>query len=62
MNPKLTLNLGLRYEYNSVPYEVQNRLGQVSDTGSTYGQFLLNPKPLYQPDKTSFAPAPWLRL
>ncbi len=56
VNPKLTLNLGLRYEYNSVPYEVQNRLGQVSDTGSTYGQFLLNPKPLYQPDKTSFAP------
>src|SRR3984885_43145 len=56
VNPKLTLNLGLRYEYNSVPYEVKNRLGQVSDTGSTHGQFLLNPKPLYQPDKTSFAP------
>ena len=56
VNPKLTLNLGLRYEYNSVPYEVQNRLGGVSDTGATYGQFLLNPKPLYQPDKTSFAP------
>jgi hypothetical protein len=54
--PKLTLNLGLRYEYNSVPYEIESRLGAVVDRGPLYGQFVLNPRPLYQPDKTSFAP------
>ena len=56
LTPKLTFNLGLRYEYNSVPYEVQNRLGGVRDSGPLYGQFVLNPKPLYEPDRTSFAP------
>ncbi len=56
LTPKLTFNLGLRYEYNSVPYEVQNRLGGVRDSGPLFGQFVLNPKPLYEPDRTSFAP------
>jgi hypothetical protein len=56
VTPRLTLNLGLRYEYNSVPYEIQSRLGAVVDRGPLYGQFVLNPRPLYQPDKTSFAP------
>ena len=56
LTPKLTFNLGLRYEYNSVPYEIQNRLGAVVDHGPLLGQFVLNPSPLYQPDKTSFAP------
>jgi hypothetical protein len=56
VNPKLTLNLGLRYEYNSVPYEIESRLGAVVDHGPLYGNFVLNPRPLYQPDKTSVAP------
>lgn len=54
--PKLTVNLGLRYEYNSVPYEIENRLGGIADSGSLYGHFVLNPQPLYQPDRLSFAP------
>jgi hypothetical protein len=54
--PKLTVNLGLRYEYNSVPYEIENRLGGVADSGPLYGHFVLNPQPLYQPDRLSFAP------
>jgi hypothetical protein len=53
---KLTVNVGLRYEYNSVPYEIENRLGGVSDSGSLAGQFVLNPTPLYTPDRLSFAP------
>jgi hypothetical protein len=54
--PKLTVNVGLRYEYNSVPYEIENRLGGVADSGPLYGHFVLNPEPLYQPDRLSFAP------
>lgn len=56
LTPKLTLNLGLRYEYNSVPYEIESRLGGVVDSGPLYGHFVLNPQPLYNPDYTSFAP------
>ncbi len=57
ITPKLTLNLGVRYEYSSVPYEVENRLGTVVDTpGPNFGHFVLNPQPLYRPDRTSFAP------
>jgi len=46
----LTLNLGLRYEYASVPWEVGNRLAGPADYGSLYGQFVMNPKPMWQPD------------
>jgi hypothetical protein len=53
---KLTVNLGLRYEYNSVPLEVANRFGGVADYGNLYGHFVLNPEPLYQPDYLNFAP------
>jgi hypothetical protein len=56
VNKKLTLNLGLRYEYNSVPYEVDNRFGQVVDYGSQFGQFVINPKHLYPADYKGFAP------
>lgn len=47
---RLTLNFGLRYEYTSVPYEVDNRLAGPTDYGSLYGRFVVNPKPLWQPD------------
>jgi hypothetical protein len=53
---KLTVNLGLRYEYNSVPSEVFNRFGGIADYGDLYGQFVLNPTPLYQPDYLNFGP------
>ncbi len=54
--PRLTVNLGLRYEYNSVPYDVQNRLGGIADSGPLFGHLVLNPDPLYHSDRTSFAP------
>ncbi|MGH9451629.1 MAG: carboxypeptidase regulatory-like domain-containing protein, partial [Terriglobia bacterium] len=47
---RITLNLGLRYEYASVPWEVGNRLAQPADYGSLYGHFVVNPQPLWQPD------------
>jgi hypothetical protein len=54
--PRLTFNLGLRYEYTSVPYEIRNRLGGIIDQGDLYGHFVLNPNPLYTPQKTNFSP------
>jgi hypothetical protein len=54
--PKLTVNLGLRYEYNSVPFDIQSRLGGIADSGPLFGNLVLNPRPLYQPDYLSFAP------
>jgi Carboxypeptidase regulatory-like domain/TonB dependent receptor len=55
---KLTLNLGLRYEYASVPWEVGNRFAVPADSGSLYGDFVVNPQPLWPPDYISgdFAP------
>jgi TonB dependent receptor len=47
---RLTLNLGLRYEYASVPWEVGNRLARPGDTGALYGHFVVNPQPFWQPD------------
>ncbi len=57
-----TLNLGLRYEYNSVPTETGNRLaGIINDPNfikgkSLFGQMVLNPKPIYHEDYKGFAP------
>ncbi|MGC1493778.1 MAG: TonB-dependent receptor, partial [Candidatus Acidiferrum sp.] len=55
---RLTLNLGLRYEYASVPSEVHNFFAGPSDTGALYGQFVVNPQPLWKPDYVygNFAP------
>jgi hypothetical protein len=47
---RLTLNLGLRYEYNSVPSEVGDRLSRPAERGSLYGHFVVNPQPLWQSD------------
>lgn len=57
----LTLNLGFRYEYNSVPNEVANHLSAVVNDphyggGNLYGHFILNPSPLYKADYTGFGP------
>ena len=55
---RLTLNLGLRYEYASVPWEVDNRLARLGDSGALYGHFVVNPQPLWKPDYVygNFAP------
>jgi hypothetical protein len=50
---KLTLNLGLRYEYASVPWEVGDRFSLPADYGSLYGHFVVNPQPLWLPDKVA---------
>lgn len=50
LNRRLTVNLGLRYEYTSVPWEVDDRLAGPVDFGANYGRFVVNPKPLWQPD------------
>jgi hypothetical protein len=47
---RVTLNLGLRYEYTSVPWEVDDRLAGPADYGDLYGRFVVNPQPLWQPD------------
>ena len=39
ITPKLTPNLGLRYEFGSVPYEIENRLGGHRGTGPPGGEF-----------------------
>jgi hypothetical protein len=58
VNRRLTLNLGLRYEYASVPSEVGDRFAGPADYGSLYGHFVVNPQPLWKPDKVAgdFAP------
>jgi hypothetical protein len=50
---RLTLNLGLRYEYTSVPWEVDDRMAGPADYGSLYGDFVVNPKPLWPADYVS---------
>jgi len=58
---RLTINLGLRYEYNTVPNEVAGRLaGIVNDPnfkgGSLYRQLVLNPQPMYYADYKGWGP------
>ena len=58
----LTINLGLRYEYNSVPFETGNRLaGIVNDPNflpdkSLLYRMVLNPQPIYREDYGGLAP------
>jgi len=55
---RLTVNLGLRYEYASVPWELKNRFARPVDYGPHFGEFIVNANPLWQPDyfKGDFAP------
>jgi len=55
LTSKLTLNLGLRWEYNSIPTEEHGKVTAVVDDshldgGSLYRDLVLNPRPLWQPD------------
>jgi hypothetical protein len=59
---KLTANLGIRYEYASVPWEVGDRFSLPADYGNLYGRFVVNPQPLWQPDRFSGNFAPRLGL
>jgi len=57
----LTVNLGLRYEYNSVPTETGDRLAGIINepnfiNSSLYLRMVLNPQPIYRQDYTGFAP------
>jgi hypothetical protein len=56
LTQRLTVNLGARYEYNSVPWEVGSRLGGVVDHGSLFGHFVINPNPLYKSDYANLVP------
>ena len=61
-SPRFTVNLGLRYEYNSVPYETGNRLAGIVDSPtflpdkSLFRRLVLNPQPIYNEDYKGFAP------
>ena len=61
VTPKLTLNLGFRYEYNSVPTEEHNKNDAIVDDshldgGSLYAQMVINPQPLYHQDYNGWGP------
>jgi hypothetical protein len=50
---RLTINAGLRYEYATVPWEVGDRLSLAAERGDLYGNFIVNPQPLWQPDRVA---------
>ncbi|HKW98604.1 MAG TPA: TonB-dependent receptor [Bryobacteraceae bacterium] len=62
MTRNLTINIGLRYEYNSVPTETGNRLAGIVDgvdflsDKSLFRRMVLNPAPIYREDYKGFGP------
>jgi hypothetical protein len=61
VNSSLTVNLGFRYEYNSVPTETGDRLNAIVNDpsfagGNLFGQLVLNPNPFYHADYRGFGP------
>jgi hypothetical protein len=64
ITPNLTLNLGLRYEYDQPIYEVNNKQGNIDlATGAYYtagqagaGAIFGDPRALYHPTYTNFQP------
>jgi hypothetical protein len=56
LTDKFTLNAGIRYEYQSVPYEIRDRLATIADQGPLAGDLILNPKPFYQSTRANFVP------
>ena len=61
VNPKLTLNLGFRYEYNSVPHEADDRTYGIDDDPtlaptSSFGYLVLNITPMHKEDYRGVGP------
>jgi hypothetical protein len=61
LNPRLTLNLGIRYEFNSVPEEEHHKNVAIVDDphlegGSVYRALVINPQPLYHSDYRGWGP------
>jgi hypothetical protein len=61
VSKNLTLNLGLRYEFNSVPTETGDRLAGIINepnfiNPSLYLRMVLNPQPMYRADYKGYAP------
>jgi carboxypeptidase family protein len=61
LTKSLTVNLGFRYEYNSVPVAVNHQAAAIVDqpsfgNGALWGQLVIDPNPLYHPDHRGFAP------
>jgi hypothetical protein len=61
VNRKLTINYGLRYEFNSVPTEVGDRASNVIDSpnfagAGDYLHLVVNPTPFYRPDYRGWGP------
>jgi Carboxypeptidase regulatory-like domain len=58
LSNRLTLNFGMRYEYNTPDTEKQNRMGQVNINTLTYEIAGVNgaSRALYNPDKNNFGP------
>jgi Carboxypeptidase regulatory-like domain/TonB dependent receptor len=54
LHPRLTLNLGLRYDYFTPLAELHGRMQNTGD--NPYGPFLPRGTPLYNPDKNNFQP------
>lgn len=56
ITPKLTLNLGLRYEYHTVvTWANRGHVKQIM-AGPNVGDTYFNPSQLYKPDRNNFAP------
>ena len=53
MNRRLTLNLGLRYEYESAPVDAQNRFTRFLDLNTANATLQSNP-PQYTPAELGF--------
>ncbi len=61
LTSRLTVNLGFRYEFNSVPSETGDRLNAIVNDptyggGNLFGQLVLHANPLYRPDYRGFGP------
>jgi carboxypeptidase family protein len=53
---KITLNIGLRYEFQAVPTDAKNLLGNVDITTGAFEQVGKNISSIYNPDHKNFSP------
>ena len=56
MTPRLTLNLGLRYEYNSPPSERHDRMAIFNFATNSLAQVGTNGAQILTPDRRDFGP------